>query len=148
MPRDDRVGSDSRCCDRDNGPFEWRHYVDLDHPSVVKFEAWLASLAPFARVHEEGRIDELFDAAADGRLQDSADERTPIKPIVTDPEVWELRLTCLSKKLRFYHAEPPSAPRDLIALHRHFKSTTGPSQQAEIQGAVSRYRQGRLDGWS
>jgi hypothetical protein len=141
-----RTGSDSRCCDRQNGPFSWRTYIDGTHPSVQALEAWLSSLPLFARHHEEGEIDALFEAAELGQLYDSGDVRTKIKPIRLDPEIYELRRTALSKALRFYHGEPNELPLDLVAVHRHIKDDEL-GQQAEIEYAADRYNAGRASRW-
>lgn len=142
-----RTGSDSRCCQTSGAPYSWRDYVDPSHRSVEELNGWLNTLAPFARAIEEGQIDDLFDAAASGELLDSADGRTPIKPIWSDPEIYELRYKSLNKPLRFYHGEPSSLPNELVALHRHIKSG-GRSQQAEIEDAAARYESGRSSQWT
>lgn len=133
-----RKGSDSRCCHPEGAPYEWQHEEQQSHPSVVALDDWLASLPPFSRSHEEGEIDDLFEAAASGLLWDSGDSTTPIKPVFEDPEVYELRRTALTKKLRFYHAEPWRAPAKLVALHRHIK-VDGSTQQREIEDAADWY---------
>ncbi|WP_101574854.1 hypothetical protein [Brevibacterium sp. 239c] len=141
-----RNGSDSRCCVKREVPLTWRNHVDGSHPSVVAFDRWLASLAPFARVIELGEIEELMEAAAYGQLWESADAKTPIKAINEHPEIFELRRRGLSKALRFYHAEPEGLPSALVAIHRHIK--TGPrEQQREIEYAAQRYELGAEDGW-
>jgi hypothetical protein len=141
-----RAGSDSRCCNPNLAPLEWRGYVDESHPSVSAISSWMNTLTPWARAHEEGEIDDLMDAAANGELWDSGDETTKIKPIRKDPEIFELRYTALSKKLRFYHGEPLELPRSLVSLHRHIK-TTASSQQFEIVYAADRYTSGRSTAW-
>lgn len=140
MPgRGGREGSDSRCCQPQTAPLQWHDHVDHAHTSVVGLREWLQALAPFARAHEQGEIDDLLDAAARGELQDTGDEKTPIKPIVTKPDVFELRRTALAKKLRLYHGEPPSDASALVALHRHIK-VDSKSQKDEIKYAVARYK--------
>lgn len=146
MSAQSRRGSDSRCCRPHVRSLTWRDYSDAEHPSVVALNAWLQSLAPFVRLHEEGEIDDLMDAAERGELWDSGDGATPIKPIRLDPEIFELRRTALSKKLRFYHGEPADLPQDLIALHRHIKSGNE-TQQLEIEYAAERYGRGRSFEW-
>lgn len=140
-----RRGSDSRCCNASDGPWIWIDYVG-EAVAVQELETWLDSLGPWAKAHELGRIDDLMEAAALGRLEDSGDAVTPIKPIRRDPEVFELRLTALSKKLRFYHGEPPESPAALIALHRHIK-VNDEHQQAQVVLAVERYDAGRPTRW-
>ncbi|MDP5226452.1 MULTISPECIES: hypothetical protein [Arthrobacter] len=114
---------------------------------MIALDDWLASLPEFARSHEEGEIEELFEAAAHGELEDSGDETSPIKPIRTDPDVYELRRKALSKPLRFYHAEPEILPDGLLKLHRHIKSS-GKDQQTQIDLAVDRYRTGESSRWN
>lgn len=104
----------------------------------MEYEAWFASLSFFAREYEQGEVEALFEAAANGALWDSNDEKTPIKPIRTDPEIFELRRTALSKQLRFYHGEPSKHPTLLVGLHRHIKSSDD-LQQTEIEYAVTKF---------
>lgn len=134
-----RTGNDSRCSRQAGAPYRWAHEHDPEHPSVVELNSWLATLAPFARIHEEGEIDGLLEDAQFGRLWDTEDPTTKIKPIVMDPEVYELRHQALSKKLRFYHGEPAQAPDLLVGLHRHIKHDDS-SQQQEIEHSVRRYQ--------
>ncbi|RRD52095.1 hypothetical protein EII12_06000 [Buchananella hordeovulneris] len=108
---------------------------------MKELEDWLKSLVPFARNHELGEIDELFEAALNGELHDSEDTHTPIKPIRKDPEIYELRRTALTKMLRFYHGEPEEHPDIIVHLHKHIKQDTS-SQQEEIEHAARRYRHG------
>lgn len=141
-----RSGSDSRCCFEREVPLTWKYYVDESHPSVVAFEQWLTSLAPFARNIELGEIEELMEAATFGELWESADAKTPIKPINQHPEIFEIRRRGLNKALRFYHAEPEGLPTELVAIHRHIK--IGPrEQQREIEYATKRYELGAENCW-
>jgi hypothetical protein len=147
MRADRRRGSDSRCCHPEGAPYDWQHEEQDAHPSVTALDNWLSTLAPFSRSHEEGEIDDLFEAASAGSLWDSGDAATPIKPVFEDPEVYELRRTALNKKLRFYHAEPGRAPSKLVALHRHIK-IDGATQQTEIEDAADLYDGIReREGW-
>lgn len=141
-----RGGSDSRCCNPSLAPLTWRDFTDTAHPAVAAFNVWLESLPRFARLHEEGEIDDLMEAAEAGLLEDSGDHRTLIKPIRRNPEIFELRRTALSKKLRFYHGEPRELPRHLVKLHRHIKLDDA-SQELEILHAAERYLSGRPASW-
>lgn len=94
-------------------------------------------MIPTERAVVKGEIEELFDAAAHGLLEESADDYEPLKPIVTDPEIWELRFQ-EPAEYRFYHGEPPRHPSVLVKLHRHIKDDAD-AQQAEILYAISRY---------
>ena len=141
-----RLGSDSRCCRPADPPWDWIDFVDPDHEGVAEIERWLATLLPFVREHELGRVEELMEAAANGMLYASNDALTPIKPIREDPEIFEIRHTALSKKLRFYHGEPTSLPTSLIAVHRHIKTSVS-QQQAHVEHAADRYEAGRGSEW-
>lgn len=133
-----RTGNDSRCSQASGAPYAWEHRHDPGHPSVIELDNWLNTLAPFAKAHEEGEIEGLLEDAQHGRLWDACDPTTKIKPIVMDPEVYELRHKALSKMLRFYHGEPIQAPHLLIGLHRHIKHDDA-TQQQEISYSVARY---------
>lgn len=141
-----RAGSDSRCCDPSLGPFEWRDYIDDQHPSVREIAEWLSSLPHFEQEHQKGEIEALLERAAAGLIEDSADAKTSIKPIWEDPEIFELRRRALTKHLRFYHGEPEELPKHLIAVHKHIKHDSR-SQQLEIEDAAGRYRAGRPNRW-
>ena len=141
-----RRGSDSRCCTPADPPLEWIDYIDDGHESVAELEQWFNTLPRFAQEHELGRLDDLWEAAASGRLMDSGDQLTPIKPVRADPEIFELRHKALTKKLRFYHGEPSELPFALVALHRHIKADDR-DQEAQIQYAAQRYNEGRVTMW-
>jgi len=141
-----RSGNDSRCCDPSLAPLSWRDYVDLFNPSVISLEKWLGTLASFPRNIEQGEIDDLMEAAEGGMLEDSGDHRTEIKPIRRNPDIFELRRTALSKRLRFYHGEPKELPRHLVKLHRHIKIDEA-TQEVEILFAAERYVGGRDTLW-
>lgn len=128
-------------------PYQWYDFVDESHYAVAELEAWLACLPRFTRDNELGRIDELFEAAAAGRLVDTGHSATArIKPVRNDPELWELRHKALTKPLRFYHAEPARMPRALVLLHRHIKTDAG-DQQDQIEYATDRYRISDANDW-
>jgi len=139
MGTDDREGADSRCCLEDGAPYEWKYWEDASDPSVLAYEAWLATLEPWAAENELGELDDLFEAARLGKLWDSGDETTAIKPIHADPDVYELRKQVLSKKMRYYHSEPAKYPALLLRLHHHIKIDKA-TQQVEIEKVVARYR--------
>lgn len=145
--RDVRSGPDSRCCHPVDVPYQWRDLVDPDHEAVAALEAWLQSLPRFTMLNEPGRIDELLEAAASGRIADAGDSvTTRIKPIRSDPELWELRHQALSKPLRFYHAEPVNHPDVLVKLHRHIKIGKN-DQQSQIEHASRRFHLGDEVNW-
>lgn len=136
-----RPASESRCCQPTGRPYRWHDFVDPSNDSVRELDEWLENLPPFAREHELGELEDLFEAAGRGELEDTGDEMTPIKPIRTDPDIYELRRTALSKKLRFYHGEPLKYPDLLVKLHRHIK-VDKIRQDVEIAFAASRYHAG------
>lgn len=125
----------------------WHDYTDSGHPAVQSLEKWVNSLSPWARDHELGRLDDVLEAASKGQLEDSGDERTPIKPINKDPELYEIRHQALSKKLRLYHGEPHELPTTLVSVHRHIKEN-GSQQETQIRDAAARYLAGRPSLWN
>lgn len=140
-----RLGRDSRCCQPTESEYVWLWEHDRSHPAVIDFEEWFDSLSNFERDNQWGIIDDLFEAAARGELIDPGDATTQIKPIRTNPDIYELRRKALSKALRFYHAEPEKLPDNLVGLHRHIK-TGDSSQQDEIDHATKHY-QNIGDSW-
>lgn len=136
--RDTRTGRDSRCCKTAGAPYRWVDNEDYSHPSVASFWSWWSSLTPFVQTHQEGVLEDLFDRATRGELWESNDGATPIKPIRTDPEVFELRKTLLSTAIRFYHAEPEVDASLLVRHHRHIKNDSS-VQQDEINWAVRQH---------
>lgn len=146
-----RTGSDSRCCIEGGAPYAWFHAEDRAHQQMIEFEAWLAGMTAFNRVHEEGEIEELFDAASEGRLEDTGDNYSPIKPVTHKPEIFELRRKSGAEHprtyLRFYHSEPAVRPKDLIALHRHIK-TSDDSQTDGLTQAILIHEMAESIGWA
>lgn len=136
MP-DPRTPSDSRCSQPMGAPYRWVNNVDDSHASVVRYDEHFAMMHPPLRAITVGEIEELFDAAARGDLEESGDEYEALKPIVSDPEIWEL-LVHEPAEYRFYHGEPPKYPQVLVKLHRHIKDDAA-AQQDEINHAISRY---------
>lgn len=132
-----RSGSNSRCCIESGAPYEWVHVEQRAHAQYVAYEAWLSQMTPLSREIEEGEIEELFEAAAAGQLEDSGDNFSPIKPVTHKPEIYELRrrsgATSPYTYLRFYHSEPDVRPKDLIALHRHIKANDDDQTDALAQ---------------
>ena len=133
-----RTGNDSRCCTPADPPLLWIDITDTSHQAVEEYEEWLASLAPFERAHQQGRIDSLLGAASKGELFDSDDHSSKITPVRRDPDIYELRYKALTKRLRFYHGEPPHAPNLLYRLHRHIKKDKT-DQDAQIDHAQRVY---------
>lgn len=137
------VGRKSRCCQPQNPPLTWLEWIDEDHESVVALVDWLATLHPSVRMDTLTRIESLCDKAARGELVAGEPD---IDPIVTDPDLYELRWRLLSKVVRQYHGEPPGRPNHLVKLHIHIKAdsvrqeASDRSQQEEIDQAIDRYR--------
>jgi hypothetical protein len=138
MPSHPRLATDSRCSQPQGAPYMWHDFVNADHPSVVRLDTFLQELPPFSRIVEEGEIEDLHEAAARGELWESADDFQPLVPIVSDPEIYELRHKGL-RQYRFYHGEPSKYPALLVKLHRHIKDDAV-EQQTEIEYAMGRFR--------
>lgn len=138
------VGRHSRCCQPQNPPLSWIEWIDDDHESVIALADWLATLHPSVRKDILTRIEALCEKAARGELVVGEPE---IEPIVTDPDLYELRWGLLSKVVRQYHGEPPGRPKHLVKLHIHIKADSARqdaserSQQEEIDQAIDRYHQ-------
>lgn len=144
---DHRRSGDSRCCRPNNPPLEWVEFSDPEHEGMVELAAWLNSLHPWARDNEIGRVEALMERAARGQLFESGNRALEtIKPIRTNPDIWELRHKALSKALRFYHGEPAAHPMALIALHRHIK-VSDEQQQQHVEFASNRYISGAGSQW-
>lgn len=69
----DRAGRDSRCCHPPAAPYQWLIAYDVENPAYRELEEWLSGLSPFAEQVERGEIDDLFEAASEGKLWDSGD---------------------------------------------------------------------------
>lgn len=132
----------SRCCHPQNPPLSWIEWIDDDHESVIAFAEWLEGLPRLARAEVVSRIDVLCDKAARGDLVVGEPE---IEPIVTNPDLYELRWKLLTKHVRQYHGEPAGRPEHLVKLHIHIKAdsvrqeASERSQQQEIDWAIHRY---------
>lgn len=143
-----QVGSEgaeiSRCTVPRATAMSWFDFVDDSHPSAVALVEWIQGLAPFARTYVLGQIDALLETAAEGGIVDDGEVR--LLPIRSDPDLYELRWTLLSKKVRQYHAEPPHQTELLVKLHHHIKALskekaiTTQAQDSEIDHAQDRYR--------
>lgn len=130
---------------------EWKDYIDPAHASVRELDEWVVGLAPFAQDFVLGEIAALRELAAAGDIP-VGDRR--LDPIRVDPDVYELRWTLLSKKVRQYHGEPRRMPAELVRLHIHIKAlidgnqaSTKAIQDAEIRHARLRYRIGERTDW-
>lgn len=132
-----RTPSDSRCSQPAGAPYNWIDNVDVTHPSVVRFEEHMDMMLPSLRAIVRGEIRDLFKAAELGELEEATDDYEPLKPIVSDPEMWELRIE-EPTAYRFYHGEPAKYPKALVSLHKHLKDSAL-VQQDEIDFAISRY---------
>ena len=146
-----RTGSDSRCCQPENAPYEWEDCVDYNHPAVKEVGRILGSLPPDALNHELGRIEQLVDEAKNGLLSDSGDYATKIKPIRRNPDLYELRLKLLEGMemedldnyvlLRIYTADPPDRPKVIQQLHMHDKhGKPAGDQDIQISQALLVYK--------
>lgn len=101
------------------------------------------------RLARYGEIQSLLDLAASGCLT-VGDES--FDPVVSQPDLWELRWSFSDgTEWRQYHAEPPTKPKNLLALLFHQKDLSGGElavrsrQNAAMADAQARYRTGV--GW-
>ncbi|WP_447943429.1 hypothetical protein [Microbacterium aurum] len=146
MGDQERSGKDSRCCQPRDSPLLWRDFQDANHEQYKAFEAWLTSMNDHQRQHRLGEIDDLFEAAALGELEESSDWKNPIDAIRRDPEIYELRQKAGKQHLRFYHGEPNDHTDLLVKLHKQIK-TDKESQDLGISQAVLRYAGGQRSEW-
>lgn len=109
-----------------------------------------AGLSLAERIARFASVKTLLDAAAKGEL---LAEDEDFKPIQMDPDLWELRWSFGSEEWRMYHAEPPTFPSYIVALHFHLKDLGGTdsdirtNQNREIGLAAKRYMLGRPSTW-
>lgn len=129
----------------------WVDFMAEESEGVLGFLHWLSGLEEGDLELAIGRIHALRELAANGELPDD-DGR--LKPIRTDPDIYELRWFEYGEHLRQYHAEPPEFPDHLVILHMHIKhlsptsdEVTDDLQQQEINWAVMRYKGGRHRDW-
>lgn len=120
----------------------WVDSIDYGHESVISLMNWIESLPRFTQLDVVASLESLSTKAANGELVVGEEQ---IKPIVSDPAMYELRWTLLSKLVRQYHAEPEKHPELLVKLHIHIKADVTRqiarerSQQEEIETAIDRY---------
>ncbi|PPH11634.1 hypothetical protein C5C71_06420 [Rathayibacter sp. AY1C1] len=151
-----RSPGQSRCVHPRQPPMDWHDYVDEDDDAVEHFAEWLSTLKPFARRDVIAMMDTLEARASRGEVVIPDDARLPgdLDAIRSDPDIYELKWTLLSKKIRQYHAEPRLLPDHLVRLHLHIKVDSGrgddsadAQQQVEIDKAVARYHDGEPSTW-
>lgn len=136
-------------------PYEWRDFIQWDHPSVRDMGAWLSSLAPADLADVQESMEALRQLAAGGEIE--AGNEDELGPCSVDPVIWELKWTFFGQHIRQYHAEPTSHPELLVALHMHTKpqDTSVPAvwlavkeqQDQEMSHAKLRYMAGRNSDW-
>lgn len=121
---------------------------------------WLSQFTEVVQERLIGEIEDLLDAAAQGRT-DPHDDHEPLKPLIDRPSFFELRHALdpgldgyRTELFRQYHFEPETPwHAHLIALHAHLKWTEGPSsdvhsEQSEvIRYAVQRCANGSSQNW-
>lgn len=135
-------GRQSRCCVPQDPPLNWVDSIDYQHESVISLSDWIEGLSRYAQLDVVARLESLTTKAANGELVVGEEQ---IEPIVSDPAMYELRWTLLSKIVRQYHAEPEKYPEHLVKLHIHIKAdatrqvASERSQQQEIDTAIDRY---------
>lgn len=141
----------SRCTVVRATPMTWRDFDDDTAPAIEEFVEWFTSLAPFNQTVLRGQIAALRQLAANGEIDFGDDEM--LKP-VSFPDIYELKWTFLTTKIRQYHGEPGSQPDDLIRLHMHIKKHVDGDYEAEkalqsqeISQAALRYAGGVSSNW-
>lgn len=138
----------------------WHGYYVETNQKIHEIRSWFGGLPGRIQDRIAGELEDLFDQAAMGRT-DPAAEGQPIDAFRLAANYFELRLTLepdtdKSKQqlFRHYHFEPAEPDdRSLIALHAHFKDTSGeprdvsPRQTAEMRYAIVRCDNGRSRSW-
>lgn len=112
-------------------------------------EGWSGPI-PAAEI--EMRISEL-DAVIERARFGELVERTELKPVNADPELWEIRTHMNNKEVRIYHAEPQAYEDLMVGLRAHFKWVGGSEseiwkiQNVEISLAARRFKDGQKRNW-
>lgn len=117
----------------------WVDHVDGERECVRELDEWVEAQSPIVRAQTKASIKFLMKRAAAGELWEATDKSVVIKPILYDPDIYELRYKAMTTAMRFYHGEPDGNPLELWKLNRHIK-TSGAQQQREIEHAADRYR--------
>ena len=150
--RADNSGRSSRCSHPQKAELTWQDYEEHSHEGVVAFDAWYEGLPDIHKPHAKGELIALRTLAKQGRIIEGNTDQ--LKPIVADPDVWELKWKILGTKIRQYHAEPSAVPAHLVDLHSHVKETIrgdhdfeNEKQNEHIGWAVLRYRAGERSNW-
>jgi hypothetical protein len=111
----------SRCTQPQDPPLIWLNHYDENNTDVIAQEMAAALKAiPLPASELKARYAEITQrlaAASRGELI----EGDGLKPIVLDPELWELRWQFGRELYRQYHAEPANMPAWLLALRFHRK---------------------------
>ncbi len=137
----------SRCVSRSGAPYSWIWYVEgtkrvAENELDEALQQTCATQAEYEMRQSEVR--QRLKRAANGLLAPESDD---VVPIHMDPDLWEIRWQWDGGRqpFRLYHAEPPSSPTQLVALHAHFKRVDGSPQEikaaqdAAIREAIRRY---------
>jgi hypothetical protein len=141
----------SRCETPNDPPLSWHFYVDdAGHsPLTDEILACFNGLVGSARIARYTAISQRLNAAARGALTWPEE----LKPVVRDPELWEIRWGFDDEQWRMYHGEPAQAPGWLISLRFHQKDTRGKqgeqreAQNQEMNVATLRFIEGRPRQW-
>ncbi len=140
----------SRTTDPTSAPYAWEDHVERDGERVAENDLD-ACLQEGCRTQADydmcvAEVEVRKRRAAAGKLH-PPDE---LKPVRTEPLLWEVRWDFDGRLLRLYHAEPRKAPKTLLALLYHWKRDQGTpteiddAQEAEMVRAGDRYRRSDL----
>lgn len=145
---------DSRCCYEANAPQQLHWAVIADDPRHVVEELTTAFKSC---VPPEARIDAWADVKAVIERFERCHAVHPddVKPIMSDPRLWEMRieLETYDLILRVYETEIRELPGKIVALRAHRKAIAGSrrdirdAQDAEIKVAGDRWDAGRDQFW-
>ena len=136
----------------------WRDY-ECSHGREVLLDELVAIASdsegwnvPVPEAEIQARIGEL-DAVIERAIHGELVERQELKPVQTDPELWEIRTYINNKKVRIYHAEPQDFRNLMVGLRAHFKWVDGTEseiskrQNSHISLAARRFHEGQGRDW-
>lgn len=145
----------SRCTLPRSVPLDWIDFRDDENEQTNLALSAILALPEAQQELVIGEIVALRERAALGLIPYGDENDPDLKPIRTDPDVYELRWRFGSVLLRQYHAEPPELPNALVDLHFHRKDVSSNDdtkiaalQDVEISQAQLRYLGGRSHLWA
>ena len=136
-------------------PLDWMDFRDDENEQTKLALTAILALPEAQQELVIGEILALRERAEMGLIPFGDEDDPDLKPIRSDPDVYELRWRFGSLLLRQYHAEPPELSNALVDLHFHRKdvssnddATISDLQDIEISQAQLRYDGGRSRLWS